>query len=63
MGSERNWMQIFGYNKWLWPFPVFRASGKPLGDGISWPKNTTKGGDDAEKGSLLNKNKPSATNP
>eukprot|EP00347_Sterkiella_histriomuscorum_P000410 403375973 len=34
--SINNWYQIFGTNKWLWPFPVFCGSGKPLGDGIYW---------------------------
>lgn len=40
IGSLNNWYQIFGTNKWLWPFPVFLSSGKPLGDGIYWPSNT-----------------------
>jgi hypothetical protein len=39
IGSSRNWLQIFGHNKCLWPFPVFCGSGKPLGDGIYWPSN------------------------
>jgi palmitoyltransferase ZDHHC2/15/20 len=39
IGSGRNWEQIFGINKLLWPFPVFCGSGKPLGDGIYWPSN------------------------
>jgi len=26
-------------NKFLWAFPVFLGSGKPLGDGIYWPTN------------------------
>jgi hypothetical protein len=39
IGSINNWYQIFGTNKWLWPFPVFCGSGKPLGDGIYWPTN------------------------
>ena len=38
----RNWGQIFGANPWLWPFPVFCGSGKPLGDGIYWPKRESK---------------------
>jgi palmitoyltransferase len=39
IGSQNNWYQIFGTNKYLWPFPVFCGSGKPLGDGIYWPTN------------------------
>ena len=39
IGTTRNWEQIFGMNRWLWPFPVFCGSGKPLGDGIYWPTN------------------------
>jgi len=39
IGNKGNWEQIFGLNKWLWPFPVFCGSGKPLGDGIYWPTN------------------------
>ena len=39
IGNMNNWQQIFGRNKWLWPFPVFMGSGKPLGDGIYWPLN------------------------
>ena len=38
LGSVRNWAQIFGVNPWLWPLPTFGGSGKPLGDGIYWPK-------------------------
>lgn len=40
MGTVNNVYQVFGTNKWLWPFPVFCGSGKPLGDGIYWPSNT-----------------------
>ncbi len=36
LGAINNWYQIFGTNRWLWPFPVFLGSGKPLGDGIYW---------------------------
>lgn len=39
IGPVNNWFQIFGTNKYLWPFPVFCGSGKPLGDGIYWPTN------------------------
>lgn len=59
---KSNWEQIFGLNKWLWPFPVFCGSGKPLGDGIYWPTNrqddatrqgsVTQGGQSSEKNNL-----------
>eukprot|EP00347_Sterkiella_histriomuscorum_P009445 403341189 len=39
MGNENNFYQVFGTNPWLWPFPVFASSGKPLGDGIYWANN------------------------
>lgn len=37
MGSTKNWKQIFGNNPWMYPFPIFCDSGKPIGDGIYWP--------------------------
>ena len=37
MGAKYNWLQVFGNNKLLWPFPVFMDSGKPIGDGVIWP--------------------------
>lgn len=40
IGTINNLYQIFGTNKFLWPFPIFLGSGKPLGDGIYWPTNT-----------------------
>jgi len=39
VGSYENWLQVFGNNVWLWPFPVFGESGKPRGDGVEWKKN------------------------
>lgn len=39
IGASINWQQVFGTNIWLWPFPVFMGSGKPLGDGIYWETN------------------------
>ena len=48
MGEFHNWFQVFGTNKFLWPFPIFSASGKPLGDGIYWPTN--KPGSHTEEG-------------
>ena len=38
MGAKDNWIQVFGKNWLLWPFPVFGDSGKPVGDGVIWPK-------------------------
>ena len=40
IGIRRNWLQIFGSNPILWPFPMFCGSGKPCGDGIYWPKQS-----------------------
>lgn len=37
IGGVNNFYQVFGTNPWLWPFPMFMGSGKPLGDGIYWP--------------------------
>ena len=37
VGSKENWKQIFGTNPWLFAFPIFCGSGKPVGDGIYWP--------------------------
>ena len=37
VGARENWKQIFGTNPWLYPFPIFCGSGKPVGDGIYWP--------------------------
>ena len=42
IGPANNLYQIFGTNKWLWPFPVYCGSGKPLGDGIYWATKTAK---------------------
>lgn len=36
-GMPNNWYQIFGKNPWLWPFPILGESGKPEGNGITWP--------------------------
>lgn len=38
MGNYYNWVQVFGKNHYLWPFPVFLESGKPVGDGVVWPQ-------------------------
>lgn len=34
----RNWLQVMGKNYWLWPFPLFGESGRPVGDGVHWEK-------------------------
>jgi len=36
-------------NRWLWPFPIFCGSGKPLGDGIYWPTNAPAAGIDSSR--------------
>lgn len=36
IGASKNWEQVFGKNKLLWPFPLFADSGKPVGEGIYW---------------------------
>ena len=38
MGGNENWKQVFGKNPLLWPFPFFGDSGKPVGDGVIWPR-------------------------
>jgi palmitoyltransferase ZDHHC2/15/20 len=35
-GPWANFYQVFGTNKYLWPFPIYAESGKPMGDGIYW---------------------------
>ena len=68
IGWKRNWEQIFGMNRCLWPFPIFGGSGKPLGDGIYWPTNRPED-DDASKstshqrGNSNNKRQNSVTSP
>lgn len=31
-----NFIQVFGRNPYLWLFPIFKSSGKPVGDGVNW---------------------------
>ena len=38
IGRKRNWEQVFGVNKLLWPLPLVCSSGKPTVDGVYWPK-------------------------
>jgi len=40
LGCRNNWDQVFGRNPWLWLFPVYGASGRPLGDGVTWTTRT-----------------------
>ncbi|CDW77040.1 UNKNOWN [Stylonychia lemnae] len=35
-GFYRNIEQVFGNNRFLWPFPLYLESGKPIGDGVYW---------------------------
>lgn len=41
-GPWTNFLQVFGTNKFLWPFPIYAESGKPLGDGVYWKQNIVK---------------------
>ena len=36
LGHHKNFYQVFGRNKLLWPFPVMFESGRPDGNGIEW---------------------------
>jgi hypothetical protein len=45
-----NFMQVFGKEWSLWLLPLYGKSGKPLGDGISWP---LAGGPEGEFGGNL----------
>ena len=36
LGTTFNFYQVFGTNKYLWPFPLYLDSGKPQGGGIYW---------------------------
>ena len=40
VGSHRNFLQVFGRQKILWPFPVYMLGGHPVGDGVFWPTPT-----------------------
>lgn len=35
-GFERNWVQVFGRNPWVWLLPITGRSGRPVGDGVNW---------------------------
>jgi len=39
IGSQNNWNQIFGSNKFLYPFPTYWPCGQPHGDGIHFKIN------------------------
>jgi len=39
-GTLGNFNQVFGTNKYLWAFPMYADSGKPLGDGIYWSNSS-----------------------
>lgn len=38
LGSYENFVQVFGTNVWMWPFPIFGSS-PPKGDGVLWRRN------------------------
>lgn len=38
VGRYENWVQVFGKNVLMWPFPFFGEGGKPKGDGVEWVK-------------------------
>ena len=55
LGPLGNWMQVFGRNPWLWPWPIMSNSGKPLGDGVTWaPEATPHPSDDFVQDSVRN---------
>ena len=64
ISSKKNWEQVFGGNRYLWPFPVFCGSGKPLGDGIYWPTNRPEDNEKTQNSSAAqNRRQPSITSP
>lgn len=36
LSYTENWVQVFGFDRLLWFFPVFSESGRPNGDGLNW---------------------------
>lgn len=38
IGVQANFFQVFGKTKMLWLFPISMNFGKPVGDGIQWPR-------------------------
>jgi hypothetical protein len=48
VGMPANWHQVFGKNPALWLFPFVGRSGKPVGNGVSWPLRS--GGDSINLG-------------
>ncbi|KRX05905.1 Thioredoxin-like fold [Pseudocohnilembus persalinus] len=38
MGYYYNFVQVFGKDPIIWPFPFFTEMGKPVGDGVLWPQ-------------------------
>lgn len=39
LGSYENFIQVFGTNVWMWPWPMF-LDYPPKGDGVLWRKNS-----------------------
>lgn len=37
MTRSINWTQVFGTNTCLWFVPLIKESGRPIGDGLTWP--------------------------
>ena len=37
VNHRHNWSQVFGQNKWLWPFPISIGAARPSGNGVFWP--------------------------
>ena len=38
--TSENWVQVFGFDKLLWFFPLFSERGRPHGDGLNWKLNS-----------------------
>ena len=60
VGMKENWKQIFGNNAWLYPFPVYCGSGKPVGDGIYWATKQSQQ-EMAQRNAQSNNMNPSAS--
>ena len=56
MGKYYNWIQVFGKEKYLWPFPFFTESGKPFGDGVVWPKKADPADEQDQEVEMIDSN-------
>ena len=61
IGLKDNWRQIFGSNPWLWAFPIFMGSGKPIGDGIYWQTNMSAQNNVKDQSDQMNSNSKNQT--